>query len=144
MTRRIATIALTLTLGLAAAPFAVAGWGHGPGPGAGHVMSPGVNCPTAQAVDDETRQQFFDDTEDLRQQLFEKRSAYFQLMSQANPDKDEAEALWSEIFDLQQEIQAKAAEYGMTPGLGRGGCGGGPAGCPQGGGGCGRPVNPGP
>ena len=71
-------------------------------------------------------QTFQDDTADLRKQLHEKRAEYVAVMNGDNVDKDAAQALWSEMFDLKSQIREKAVaaginpEDGFGPGRGRG------------------------
>lgn len=135
MKKVLTAIALAAVIGIFSQS-AEAFWGNGPRNG-----GPGRcgNCDQSTPIDPEARQTFFDETQDLRTQLRENRTAYFTLLNSENPDKEAAQSLWSEMFDLQQQIQEKAAEAGFNPdtdriaGNGRG-CGSfrggnGPAGC---------------
>lgn len=133
MKKTLVTLALAMAVGLAGINMAEARWGGGGyGPGQG-----GCNGPRGgqfSAEDQEARQEFFNETKELRTQLREKQAAYFEEMNKETPDKDAANAIWSEIFDLQSQIQAKAAEAGIERGLGRGpGFGGRGANSPCGG-----------
>ena len=78
-------------------------------------FAPGVSCRQQSTVDPQIHQQFMDATETLRTELLAKRSAYFELMNSTAPDKAEAQQIWSEMFDLQTQIRAKAIELGITP-----------------------------
>lgn len=119
MKKTILSLALAVAVGLAGINMAEARWGGGGyGPGQG-----GCNGPRGgqfSAVDQEARQEFFNETTELRAQLRDKQAAYFEEMNKENPDKEVANAIWSETFDLQAQIQAKAAEVGFTGGNGRG------------------------
>ena len=75
----------------------------------------GINCRQQSTVDPQTHQEFMDATEGLRTELLAKRSAYFELMNSTSPAKEEAQQIWSEMFDLQTQIRAKATELGITP-----------------------------
>lgn len=122
MKKTLSLIAILLTFGsLAVIQNVRAGGGQtGTGPG----FTPGANCRQQATVDPQTHQQFMDATEGLRTELLAKRSAYFALMNGPAPDKEEAGQIWSEMFDLQTQIRAKAAEFGITPmGPGLGGPG---------------------
>jgi len=81
--------------------------------GPGHT--PGVSCRQQGTVDPKLHQQFMDESEGLRTALQEKRAAYFEMMRAESPDKATAQQLWSEMFDLQTQIRAKAAALGITP-----------------------------
>ena len=126
MKKTITTLALSLTLGLAISQISEAGWGKGLGNGPGSCGSP--SCAQSTTADNEAFQEFLAETETLRTDLFEKRSEYFEIMRSGDVDKDEAQVVWSEMFDLKKQIQEKATALGIEPGAGgRGGCGGGPA-----------------
>nr|MBF0222517.1 hypothetical protein [Desulfobulbaceae bacterium] len=118
MKKIITTVALVAAIALGSQA-AQARWGQG----AGTNFTPGScgNCDQNAAVDSEARQTFLADTEELRTQLREIRTEYFTLMNSDTVDKDEAQILWGEMFDLQQQIQEKATEAGLDPQAGRGG-----------------------
>ena len=89
------------------------GWGCG-GPGYGY---------NRQAPDQGTNQaweKFYNDTAELREQLYAKRAEYYDVLNQENVDKDKAATLWGEIFDLQTQIREQAEIAGVKPGYGRG------------------------
>jgi len=88
--------------------------GHmGTGPGPAHAT--GAACRQQGTVDPKLHQQFMDESEGLRSALHEKRAAYFEMMRGESPDKTLAQQLWSEMFDLQTQIRAKATALGITP-----------------------------
>ena len=119
MKKTIVTLALALAVGFAGINMAEARWGGGGyGPGQG-----GCNGPRGgqfSEEEQEARQEFFHDTKELRDQLRDKQAAYFDEMNKDDADKDIAGEIWSEIFELQSQIQAKAAEAGIERGFGRG------------------------
>ena len=122
MKKLITAIALTAAIGLFSHS-ASARWGQGPGNGNGGGFGPGScgNCDQSSTVDAEARQTFYEETEGLRDQLRTLRIEYFSLVNSEDADKDLAQDLWSQMFDLQQQIQAKATEAGLDPQAGRGG-----------------------
>lgn len=137
MKKIVTTIALVAAIALVSQA-AQARWGKG----GGNNFNQGAcgNCDQNSTVDAEARQTFLADTEDLRTQLREKRVEYFTFMNGDNVNKDQAQILWSEMFDLQQQIQEKAVEAGLDPQAGSGGrFGNGPGrGCGSNGGGNGQ------
>jgi hypothetical protein len=95
------------------------GWGPGEGYG-GYGYGPGCfNGPYYRGVPDDqldqARQKFLDQSKELRQQLYAKKTTYYDLMAQEKPSKEEAAKLWNEIFDLQTQLQKMAADAGFTP-----------------------------
>lgn len=115
MKKIIMTLALTVAVGLAGFNIAQARWGGGSGNGPGNCNGPG-GWSKGSSVSYEEMEKFHEDTVDLRKQIFEKRSAYSNLMTQENPDKDLAKQIWSEMFDLQNEMHTKALAAGMPAG----------------------------
>ena len=96
------------------------GWGCCGGPGGNDGPGHGYN---RQAPDKEAQQaweEFYNDTEELREQLYTKRAEYYDVLNQENVDKELAAQLWSEIFDIQTQIREQAATAGIKPGSGRG------------------------
>lgn len=115
MKKTLITLGLVLAVGFLGLNSAKAQWGGGYGPGA--CNGPGnFTGETSSAYED--IEQFHNDTAELRKQIFEKRSEYFEVMSQETPDKVLAGQIWSEMFDLQNEMRTKAAEAGMPSGFG--------------------------
>ena len=112
MKKTMTVLAIALTVGVLGYQIADAGpgrWGGGFGPG--YCNGYGTD---ASATSQEW-QTFQDETADLRKQLFEKRNEYFSMMNGENVDKDAAQALWSDIFDLQKQIREKAEAAGIDP-----------------------------
>jgi Spy/CpxP family protein refolding chaperone len=119
--KKLTIVALILAcgiIGLQQLAKADTGWGGGWGCGGSGY---GYN---RQAPDRDTQkawEKFYNDTAQLREQLFAKRSEYNEAMSQDVIDKDLAAKLWGEIFDLQNQIREKATAAGLRPGFGRNG-----------------------
>lgn len=109
MKKTIMTLALIVAVGITGINMAEAGWGGCNGPG-------GWNSDTSFTYED--MEKFHDDTADLRKQMFEKRNEYYEAMNQETPDKERAQQIWSEMFDLQNAMHAKALANGMMPGYG--------------------------
>jgi Spy/CpxP family protein refolding chaperone len=99
------------------------GWGGGPyARGGGWGGGPGINCPNyggawGQNLTDEQKGQldnlykkFFDDTAQLRNQIWTKRGELQTLLSSPNPDPGKAKALQKELSDL----KAKMAQERLT------------------------------
>lgn len=105
-------------------------WGGGPGWGpASDDYGPG-HCYQARQQDDKTiaaRDKFLTETVALRKEMAIKRAEQEALMNSENPDAKRIAQLTGEIFDLREQLQAKAAESGLdVPGLRGLGCGGCP------------------
>ncbi|MCL7489022.1 MAG: periplasmic heavy metal sensor [Desulfobulbaceae bacterium] len=84
-----------------------------------------------QQLDDKTseiRKAFLSETVELRKQIETKKAEKHALMRGDNPDAKRVAQLTGELFDLREQIHAKAQEKGlMDVGFGRGqgrGCGG--------------------
>ena len=127
--KRYTTIVTTLTVlavfGLAT--LALAGWGrgnghmmgYGYGPGAGPgMMGPGWHrgyngnfSPEESAELEKQRAAFFEATEDLRQQLYEKNLALQSELAKEDPDTGKASQLQSEISELRSELDQKRLDY---------------------------------
>lgn len=78
-------------------------------------LTTGAHCRQQATVDPKVHQQFLDETEGLRTELLTKKGAYAELMNSPAPDKQAAQQIWSEMFDLQTQIRAKALDLGITP-----------------------------
>ena len=127
MKKAILTIALVMAVGLVSFNAAEARWGGGwmmagSGYGAGNCNGPG-GWNQEKKLTYEEMERFHDETTDLRKQLFEKRTEYYNVMNQENPDKELAKTLWGEMYDLQNDMHKKALAEGMMGGDGRGGYG---------------------
>lgn len=124
MKKTIMTLALVVAVGLAGINIAEARWGGGGGwmmgdanYGPGYCNGPrGWNAKTS--VTYENMGKFHSDTADIRKQMYEKRSEYYEVINQENPDKELAKEIWSQLFDLQNEMHEKAEAAGMQPGYG--------------------------
>lgn len=108
----IMTLAAALTFGLVFSQFASAGpyLGRGSGYGCG---GPGYGQSTFSKEDYEARQKFYEDTQETRKQLYEIQEEYAKVLNSDPVDKDRAEELWSEMFDLRSEIQKLAKDKGV-------------------------------
>ncbi|MDF1615287.1 hypothetical protein [Desulfurivibrio dismutans] len=88
--------------------------------GAGPAMGGGVGI----GLDEETlkaRQQFYDETVELRRQIVSHQTALQAVLAGQNPDPEKAATLSQELFDLRTEKHLKAREQGIDlPGKGMG------------------------
>ena len=127
--KRNTTIVTTLTVlavfGLAT--LALAGWGRGYGhmTGSGYgpmggpgMMGPGWHrgyngnfSPEESAELERQRTAFFEATEDLRQQLYEKNLALQSELAKDDPDTGKASQLQSEISELRSELDQQRLDY---------------------------------
>lgn len=121
MKKTLLTIAVIATIGLSGYQFADAqpggGYGYGMGPGymMGQGYGPQVNEQTTKA-----QEKFFNDTKDLRKQLYTKRVELNAVLTSEHPDESKVAKLSGELFDLREAINQKATESGLT-GRGYGG-----------------------
>ncbi|MCA1765908.1 MAG: periplasmic heavy metal sensor [Desulfobulbaceae bacterium] len=92
-------------------PYRRGGGGYGYG-----CDGPGCGGAGPNPEDFAAREKFFEDTREIRGLLFEKRSQYAEVIRTEPADKSRARELWSEIYDLQKEIDKIAAEQGITLG----------------------------
>lgn len=113
--KRITVLTAALLLVVFAGTSAFA-WGGGRGKGPG--------CDKAgYAANPEAWEKFMGATSEIRKELAAKQVQLDALMSGKNPDPKEAAGLSREIFDLREQLRAKAAELGLPgPGNGAGGC----------------------
>ena len=108
MNKSIAAVAVVLLVGFAGFQIAEA---RGDGSGnRGRGPCNGACINQNSEIDQEAYAQFFADTTELRGLLVEKRSDYFAVLNQDNPDKEYAAQLWSEMFDIREQIQEKLSE----------------------------------
>ena len=124
-------IALTGIIGLAATAFA--DWGRGPGrwygpgacagSGAGYGYGQrGFACPAAydDLNDDQIerlnrmRTEFFEDTRDLRDRMWEKREALRNELARQEPDEAKALDLQKEVSELKNQMAQKRLEQRLT------------------------------
>jgi Spy/CpxP family protein refolding chaperone len=123
MKKTMMTLALVAVVGLTGINMAEAQWGGGwmrgnGGYGPGACNGPGGWGGNTSATY-ENIEKFHNDTADLRKQMFEKRSEYYEAINQENPDKELAKELWGQLFDLRQQMHEKAVDSGMKlPGYG--------------------------
>ena len=115
----IMTLAVLAVFGIST--FALAGWGGG----YGQMMGPGMMGPGWQqgggyygnlspdeiAKLDQQRRDFFQATENTRQQLYEKNLALQSELAKVDPDTAKASRLQSEISKLQSDLDQKRLEY---------------------------------
>ena len=129
MKKTILSIALAATIALAGYQAAEAqlgtGAGPGAGPGIGMMGGPGAGYGRMGAtLDEETikaRQQFYQETTDLRRQIVGKQAELRAVLSNQRPDEKKAARLAQELFDLRTEKHQKAQELGIAmPGMGTG------------------------
>lgn len=94
------------------------GYGHyGMGYGMHHDYAYGDDA----GVSREARNQFLTETADLRKDLASKRIELDAVMSAENPDQETAGKLSKEVFELREQIHAKAEAAGVAgPLAGRG------------------------
>ena len=135
-TKILTAVALVATLAFAAAAFADwdRGWGHrGYGPhhrgmmgyqgdygspsgdyGPGRGGYPAYNLSRDQIEKMEAqRQSFFEETEPLRQGIYEKEMALRSELAKQSPDTETARELQGEISDLQGQFDQKRLEHQM-------------------------------
>lgn len=98
------------------------GWGGGPGGRWGGGQ--GYDCPnygpSGANLTDEQRNQlselekkFYDNTAQLRTQIWAKRGEFRTLMSSPNPDPEKARALQNELNDLQAKMKQERLNYSL-------------------------------
>jgi len=92
---------------------------HGPGMKGlgmmkGQAMMQGTN-PMAEMM--KSRDAFLKDSQELRKSMMMKRAAMKAMMRSAYPDADKIAKLAGEIFDIREQLRAKAEANGM-PGMG--------------------------
>jgi zinc resistance-associated protein len=87
------------------------GWHHGDDgyPGYGYMMGR-LSDEQIQKMDQQ-RETFFKSTEDLRQEIFQKRLALESEFAKKNPDAKNASNLQKRISDLRAQIDQKRIEY---------------------------------
>lgn len=112
---------ILLLAGLVAVP--VLAWG--PGWGRGHHMmgyrdyGPGYSrdyatlTPEQRSQLEALDQKFYDETRDLRDQIWSKSNELYAVLNSPNPDPDQAKALQSEISGLRGKLDEKALSYNI-------------------------------
>ncbi len=89
---------------------------RGPYGGGGYHMGPG----SCWRTDTPEGQRFAEETEPLRQSLYEKQRQRYELLNQSDADPAEIGALTKEIHELRQQLWQKAEDAGFQAGHGRG------------------------
>ena len=89
-----------------AGPYAGRGYGYGCG-------GPGSGGKAFSKEEYAAREKFYEETREIRKQLFELQEEYAEVLNSDPVDKDRAEELWSEMFDLRSEIQQLAKDEGV-------------------------------
>jgi len=117
------------------------GWGNGPMYGGNSGYGYGTLDREQATKLDQLRQDFFKDTTDLRNELWNKSRELGSVLNSENPDKGKAEALQNEISGLRTKLAQKRLDFqletrrivpntergeGYGPGYGRGMMGYGP------------------
>lgn len=117
MKKTLLSVALAAVIGLVGFQAAEARQGLGPGTGPAYGRM-------AANLDEETikaRQQFHEQTLDLRRQIVTKQTELRAVMNSQKPDERKAGRLAGELFDLRTQKHQKAQELGLAvPGMGMG------------------------
>ncbi|MBW2064474.1 MAG: Spy/CpxP family protein refolding chaperone [Deltaproteobacteria bacterium] len=87
--------------------YGMMGYGYGPYYGWG----PGTAVPEQVQKLRELERKYFDETTQLRNELWQKSSELSTLLTQANPDPEKAKALQREIDDIRSKLSEKGLEY---------------------------------
>ncbi len=142
MKKIITTIGIVLLMGALAYP--VLAWGPGWGGmqggmgtwgGPGYCWRAGTAygslTPDQQAQLDQLRQKFYNETADLRSQLWAKRGELNSLLTAQNPDQNRVRELQNEINDLRAQLSQKRLDFQLeakkiAPNAGPGAGWGGP------------------
>ena len=108
----IMTLAAVLTFSFVFNQFASAGSYAGRGYGYG-CGGPGYGGTALSKEDLAAREKFYEETQEIRKQLFQAQQEYAEVLNSDPFEKGKAEELWSEMFDLRSEIQELAKESGV-------------------------------
>jgi zinc resistance-associated protein len=121
----ILAVVLVSAIGVAGLQSATAGpWGGGPHKWGGPACD--GNCgiygyQRSQQFDEKSHAAFLTETVELRKSLAVKKAEKRALMLNDNPDPKKVAELTGEIFDLREQLQAKAQDKGIEkPNFGRG------------------------
>lgn len=122
MKKTLLAIAVVATLGIVGYQVADAGPN---GPGGYGMMGQGYGMMGAgsgpQGLDEQTlqaREKFFKETTELRKKMTAKRTELQAVMSGEKPDEKKAAKLSEELYDLREQMRAKALEGGITTAAG--------------------------
>ena len=121
MKKILISIAVIGIMGLFACQHADAGRGWGMNPGPGCPNWDGGYSRLQNVAPQKDIDAFLLATADLRKNLAMKQAEYQAIMNAAAPDPAKAAAVTGEIFQLRNQIRAKAVESGLNVGPGRGG-----------------------
>ena len=107
----IATIMALLLIGFCAPVSADQGMGHGP-KGGRFVQGNDLSAEDKKALEDE-RQSFFQETKDIRQQIYQEDLALRSELAKKNPDVKKAAEVQSSISQLEAEFDRKRLDHFM-------------------------------
>ena len=113
MKRLISILAIVLLVGAVAVPLMA----HGPTGGkSGHMMygrgGSSDNLTTEQREQlDALHKKFYDETAQLRKDLWDKRSELDNVLNTSVPDTEKAKAIQNEISDIQAKLAEKQVEF---------------------------------
>lgn len=89
-------------------------WGQGSG-----YMTPdnrgyGNLAPDRRSQLDQLDRQFYEETADLKNELWRKSSEFDALLNEATPDTQRIKALYKEINDLRSQLEEKGLDYNLA------------------------------
>ena len=111
MKKLLMAVAVIGLLGFAGIQMASAHGGYGQGGGYGYC---GQYDDEDNAKTNTTLEEFRAETNDIRRSIVVKRSELRALSNQDNPDAKRVAQLTGEVFDLQNDLDKKAADKGIT------------------------------
>ena len=111
MKQLLMAVAVVGLLGFAGVQMASAHGGYGQGGGYGYC---GDNSDGDDTKDNAAWEEFRTETNDIRRSIVVKRSELRALSNQDNPDAKRVAQLTGELFDLQNDLDKKAADKGIT------------------------------
>ena len=95
------------------------GWGGGPGQGYCGDYGPGAGNLTEEQRTklDTLHKKFYDETAQLRNEMWTKSSELNALLNSPNPDADKARALQKEITGLKSQLAEKRLDFELATGV---------------------------
>jgi hypothetical protein len=132
MKKYVAATALIVAIGFSTISMADGrgNYGYGPGPGYGDCGGRHCNNWSSAEKDDEKTSVFFEETREIRKEIFVTANELDALMQQDNPDEKKVAKLSGDLFDLRTMMEEKAEKTfgksprpGYGPGPGFGNCG---------------------
>jgi hypothetical protein len=111
MKKLILAVAVVGLLAFAGVRMVAAHGGYGQGPGFGFC---GQYYDSDNPKDDAAVKKFETETHDIRKSLAVKRNELRALLQQDNPDEKRVAKLTGEVFDLEADLDKKAAEAGLS------------------------------